>query len=149
MFTKNETATIARAIKIMENRLKYYEITLTSPDVVRDYLITQLSAETSECFCVLYLDNRHRLISFDREFSGTIDGCSVHPRVIVKHALDHNAAAVILAHNHPSGVTDPSSADITITKRLQAALELIDVRVLDHIIVGGIETVSFAEIGRI
>jgi DNA repair protein RadC len=97
----------------------------------------------------LFLDNRHRVISFDQMFTGTIDGASVHPREVVKRALQHNAAAVILTHNHPSGIAEPSRADISLTRRLTDSLALIDVRVLDHIVVGGVETVSFAERGLI
>ena len=98
-------------------------------------------------FCCLYLDNRHRLIAFDELFRGTIDGASVHPREVVREALAHNAAALILAHNHPSGVAEPSRADELITQRLRDALALVDIRVLDHLIVAGPETLSFAERG--
>ena len=120
---------------------------LSSPDESRDYLIIQLAEYEHEVFACLFLDNRHRVIEFRRLFRGTIDGCSVHPREVVKTALLLNTAAVIFAHNHPSGVAEPSRADITLTKRLQDALGLVDVRVLDHIVVGGAETVSFAERG--
>ena len=96
----------------------------------------------------MFLDNRHRVISFDRMFNGTIDGASVYPREVVRAAINHNAAAVIFAHNHPSGVAEPSRADEQITRRLKDALALIDVRVLDHMIVGD-EVVSFAERGLI
>ena len=120
---------------------------LSSPDESRDYLITQLAGYEHEVFSCLLLDNRHRVIEFRQLFRGTIDGCSVHPREVVKTALLLNAAAVIFAHNHPSGVAEPSRADMTLTKRLQDALALVEVRVLDHIVVGGAETVSFAESG--
>ena len=93
------------------------------------------------------MDNRHRLIKYEELFFGTIDGASVHPREVVKHALKHNAAAVIFAHNHPSGVAEPSQADQRITDRLKSALLLVDVRVLDHMIVGDREVLSFAEKG--
>ena len=89
------------------------------------------------------------MIAFDEIFRGTIDGANVYPREVVKQALAHNASAVIFAHNHPSGIAEPSQADYSITKRLKSALELVDIRVLDHIIVGDGETVSFAELGRI
>jgi DNA repair protein RadC len=122
---------------------------ISSPSDSRDYLISQLADLEHEVFAVLFLDNRHRVISFDHLFNGTIDGASVHPREVVKRALRHNAAAVILTHNHPSGIPEPSSADQSLTRRLKEALALIDVRVLDHIVVGGVETVSFAERGLI
>jgi DNA repair protein RadC len=93
------------------------------------------------------LDNRHRFIAADDLFRGTIDGATVHPREVVKEALGHNAAAVIIAHNHPSGVAEPSQADQQITERLKAALSLVEIRVLDHIIVAGGATLSFAEKG--
>ena len=97
-------------------------------------------------FAILWLDNRHRVIAFEELFRGTIDGASIHSREVVKSALGHNAAACIMAHNHPSGVSDPSRADENITRRLRDALALIEVRVLDHIIVGE-DCVSFAERG--
>ena len=93
------------------------------------------------------MDNRHRVIEFAQLFRGTVDGTSVYPREVVKEALKHNAAAIILAHNHPSGVAEPSQADERITKRLKAALELVDIRVLDHVIVGRNSTTSFASRG--
>src|SRR5450755_2912974 len=120
---------------------------LTAPEATRAFLTTQLRDRAYEVFCCLYLDNRHRLISFDELFRGTIDGASVHPREVVKQALSRNAAAVILAHNHPSGVAEPSQADELITRRLREALALVDIRVLDHLIVAGSETLSFAERG--
>jgi DNA repair protein RadC len=122
---------------------------LSSPAQVRQYLSAQLRHQPREVFAVLFLDNQHRLIAYDELFFGTIDGASVYPREVVKKALARNAAAVILAHNHPSGVAEPSQADKRITERLQAALELVDVRVLDHMVVGDGEVVSFAERGFI
>ena len=97
----------------------------------------------------MYLDNQHRLLAFEELFRGTIDGASVYPREVVKHALKHNAAALIFAHNHPSGVAEPSQADIHITQRLKQALALVDIRVLDHIIVGDAETTSLAQHGSL
>ena len=120
---------------------------LTSPAAVRDFLHARLRDLPYEVFCCLYLDNRNRLISFDELFRGTIDGASVHPREVLRQALAHNAAAVILAHNHPSGVAEPSQADELITRRLRSALGLVDIRVLDHLVVGDGTTVSFAERG--
>ena len=120
---------------------------LNSPEHTRAFLKARLRPYAREVFACLFLDNRHRVISFDELFEGTIDGASVHPREVVKRALQHNAAAVILAHNHPSGVAEPSHADRAITIRLRDALALIDVRVLDHFVVGDAEVVSFAERG--
>lgn len=120
---------------------------LTSPTATRRYLSLRLRDREHEVFACLFLDNRHRVIAFDELFRGTIDGASVYPREIVKAALRYNAAAVILSHNHPSGVAEPSRADERLTERLREALGLIDVRVLDHIIVGDGEPLSFAERG--
>ncbi len=122
---------------------------LTSPQLVRDYLRAQLRHRQREVFAVLFLDSQNRLIAYEEIFQGTIDGASVYPREVVKQALARNAAAVIFAHNHPSGVAEPSQADRRITQRLQDALALVDVRVLDHLVVGEGEPVSFAERGWI
>jgi DNA repair protein RadC len=119
---------------------------ITSPAETRDYLFVELAGEKNEIFCALYLDNRHGILSFDRLFYGSVDGASIHARVVVERAISFNAAAVIFAHNHPSGVAEPSNADRSITKRLTEALALIDVRVLDHFVIGD-EIVSFAERG--
>ncbi|MCK9529255.1 MAG: DNA repair protein RadC [Gammaproteobacteria bacterium] len=119
---------------------------LTSPDATRRYLSARLRDKPQEVFAVLFLDNRHRVLAFEELFHGTVDGASVHPREVVRRVLAHNAAAVILAHNHPSGVAEPSRADEAITRRLKDALALVDVRVLDHIVVGE-DMVSFAERG--
>jgi DNA repair protein RadC len=120
---------------------------LDSPQATRDFLIRRLRDTPHELFCCLHLDNRHRLIAFDELFRGTIDGASVHPREVVKQALARNAAAVILAHNHPSGVAEPSQADELVTRRLREALQLVDIRVLDHMIVADNGCLSFAERG--
>jgi DNA repair protein RadC len=119
---------------------------LCSPDDTRNYLASQLRTCPHEVFACLFLDNRNRVLVFEKLFYGTIDGASVYPREVVRRAIENNAAAVIFAHNHPSGVAEPSSADRQITLRLKDALALIDVRVLDHMIVGD-EVVSFAERG--
>ena len=139
---------VATALDILAVRLPHTDV-LSSPDVVRKYLVTQFAGLEHEVFSILLLDNRHRVIRFEEMFRGTIDGCSVHPREVVKAALTANAAAVILAHNHPSGVAEPSRADTQLTRRLSDALGLIDVRVIDHVVVGADETVSFAERGLI
>ena len=120
---------------------------LSNPRATREFLRAQLRDRDHEVFCCLFLDNRHRVIAFDEIFRGTIDGASVHPRDVVKLALARNAAAVILAHNHPSGIAEPSQADEMITGRLRDALALVDIRVLDHIVVGDGACVSFAERG--
>lgn len=123
------------------------EDALTSPDLVKRYLQIQLRDRPYEVFAMLLLDNQHRVLQFCELFFGTIDAASVYPREIVRSVLKHNAAAVILCHNHPSGVAEPSRADRHITERLCAALRLIDVRVLDHLVIGDGDPVSFAERG--
>ncbi len=120
---------------------------LTNPHDTRRFLTARLRDYPYEVFACLFLDTRHRVIQFEELFVGTIDGASVHPREVVKRALHHNAAAVILAHNHPSGIAEPSQADQHITHRLRDALNLVDIRVLDHFIVGDGELTSFAERG--
>lgn len=119
---------------------------LANPYAVREFLRMRLRDLPHEVFCCLYLDNRHRLIAFSELFRGTIDGASVHPREVVKQALARNSAAVILVHNHPSGVCEPSQADELITRRLKEALALVDIRLIDHLIVGDVVE-SFAERG--
>jgi DNA repair protein RadC len=120
---------------------------LSDPAATRKYLRAKLRDVPHEVFACLYLDNRHRVIAFEELFRGTIDGTSVHPREVVRAALKHNAAALIFAHNHPSGVAEPSDADRRLTRRLQDALGLVDIRTLDHFVVGDGEVVSFAERG--
>lgn len=120
---------------------------LGSPDDTRRFLTARLRQYPHEVFACLFLDNRHRVIAFEELFRGTIDAASVYPREVVRRTLDHNAAAVILAHNHPSGVAEPSRADESLTRRLRDALALVDVRVLDHVVIGDGEAVSFAERG--
>ncbi len=120
---------------------------LTSPELTRAYLSAPLRGHLHEVFACLFLDNRNRVIGFEELFRGTIDGASVYPREVARQALHHNAAAVIFAHNHPSGDPEPSAADRAITERLQQALALFDIRVLDHFIVGDGQPFSFAEHG--
>ncbi|CAK4070428.1 RadC family protein [Vibrio sp. 16] len=122
---------------------------LTSPEQTKLYLSGLLRDKQREEFYVLYLDNQHRVIVGESLFQGTIDAASVYPREVVKRALEHNAAALILAHNHPSGVAEPSLSDRRITRRVSDALALVDVRILDHFVVGDGEIVSFAERGWI
>jgi DNA repair protein RadC len=120
---------------------------MNAPAATRQFLTAQLRDRPYEVFCCLHLDNRHRLIHFEEVFRGTIDGASVHPREVVRQALRYNAAALIFAHNHPSGVAEASQADELITRRLRDALSLVDIRVLDHLIVGDNSCLSFAERG--
>jgi DNA repair protein RadC len=120
---------------------------LTSPRVTRDFLMARLAELPYEVFTLIYLDNHCRFIAAQDLFRGTIDSATVHPREVVKEALKHNAVKVILAHVHPSGVAEPSKADEYITDRVKQALALVDIKVLDHIIVAGGETVSMAERG--
>ncbi len=120
---------------------------LSSPRAVRDYLRLALAGREQEVFVVMLLDAQHRVISSEELFRGTLTQTSVYPREVVKCALKHNAAAVIFAHNHPSGVAEPSHADEILTRSLKAALALVDIQVLDHFIVAGSRTVSFAERG--
>lgn len=120
---------------------------MTTPQAVKTYLQAQLRHWEQEVFAVLFLDNRHRVIRFEALFFGTINAASVYPREVVKKALAANAAALILAHNHPSGVAEPSVADEQLTQQLVAACRLVDIRVLDHMVVGDSEVVSFAERG--
>ena len=134
------------ALKVLAHRNRRGE-PLTSPEASRAYLRLKIGERKFEVFACVFVDNRHRIIAFEELFQGTIDGASVHPRVVVQKALENNAAAVILAHNHPSGVAEPSMADQRITERVKSALALIDVRVLDHFIVTAEDSLSFAEKG--
>jgi DNA repair protein RadC len=120
---------------------------LNSPQAVRDYLVLKLGSLTKEVFLVLFLDTQNRLLATEEMFSGSLKETSVYPREVVKRALHHNAAAVIFAHNHPTGIAQQSSADELLTKQLKQALDLVDVRVLDHFIVAGNNTLSFAQKG--
>ncbi|MEK7323358.1 MAG: DNA repair protein RadC [Pseudomonadota bacterium] len=122
---------------------------LGNPDDTRRFLQARLRHYPYEVFACLFLDNRHRVIEFQELFRGTIDGASVYPREVVRQALAVNAAAVILAHNHPSGVAEPSNADYQLTRRLREALGLVDIRVLDHLVIGDGQTVSLAERGEL
>ena len=141
-------AAILRALPELARR--YFEASLPPGEAIRSptdtetFLQARMRHLGHEIFCCLYLDNRHRVLRFDEMFRGTIDGTSVYPREVVKEALASNAAAVILAHNHPSGVAEPSAADERITRRLKSALELVDIRLLDHLIVGDGSATSMA-----
>ena len=122
---------------------------LSSPDITRAYLSARLRGYSYEVFACLFLDNQHRVIKLDEMFRGTLDSASVYPREVVKQALHHNAAAVIFAHNHPSGIAEPSQSDKLITDKLKQALGLFDILVLDHFIIGDGQPYSFAEHGLI
>ncbi|EMP5336931.1 DNA repair protein RadC [Citrobacter freundii] len=139
--------TIRRAIKLLEKQLREPGVPFLSTSATRDWLRLKLAGQERELFPVMYLDNQHRLITHETLFSGTINCTSVYPREVVKSALKHNAAAVIVAHNHPSGLAEPGEADRKITERLKQALDLVDIRLLDHLVVGGMDIVSFAERG--
>jgi DNA repair protein RadC len=138
---------IQRAIALLERRVFKVGPCLSRPAAVRDYLRLKLVAEPNEIFAVVFLDSMHQVLAYEPLFRGTINSTAVYPRVVVQRVLELKAAAVVLAHQHPSGGTEPSSADRTLTQQLQAALALIDVRVLDHIIVGQGTPYSFAEAG--
>ncbi len=139
---------ILRALPELAKR--YFEASLPKGQAIRSpadteaFLMARLRDLPHELFCCLYLDNRHRIILFDVLFRGTIDGTSVYPREVVKQALSVNAAAVIVAHNHPSGVAEPSQADERITRRVKSALELVDIRLLDHLVIGDSTSTSLA-----
>lgn len=120
---------------------------LTSPEATRDYIVSRLRHRQREVFLCLFLDNHHRVLACEELFQGTLDAATVHPREVVRSALAHNAAALIVAHNHPSGVAEPSDADRAVTERLRVALALVEIRLLDHFIVGDGPPVSLAERG--
>jgi DNA repair protein RadC len=137
---------IALAMKVLAIKHRAGR-SLTKPDETRSFLRLRLADCRNEVFGCLFLDNRNRIIAVRELFQGTIDGASVYPRVVVQRALELNAAAIVFFHNHPSGVAEPSNADEAITRRLKAALALVDIRVLDHFVVAAGESVSFAERG--
>jgi DNA repair protein RadC len=142
-------------VAMRELARRYFEETLPVGATIRcpadseTFLRARLRDRPHEVFCCLYLDNRHRVLGFDELFRGTIDGTGVYPREVVKEALARNAAAVILAHNHPSGVAEPSASDERITRRLMSALELVDIRLLDHLVVGDGVSTSMANRGML
>ncbi|MEJ3966595.1 RadC family protein [Citrobacter braakii] len=142
-----EQQTVRTALTLLERQLREPGAAFTSSHAVRDWLRLQLATLEREEFTALFLDNQHRLIARDTLFTGTINHTQVHPREVVKAALKHNAAAILVAHSHPSGLAEPSDADRRITERLKQALDLVDIRLLDHLVVGGMDIVSFAERG--
>lgn len=130
----------------MAERLQRHDV-LTDPTATRRYLQLRLRDLPHEVFACIYLDSQHRVLHFEELFRGTLDGASVYPREVLKAALRHNAAALIFAHNHPSGIAEPSAADRSLTRRLREALSLVDIRVLDHLVIGDGEATSLAERG--
>ena len=142
-----DAATVLEAAqRILEERARYGNA-LTSPGAVRDYLRLSIAGREHEVFCCVWLDAQHRVIEFQEMFRGTLTQTSVYPREVVKAGLKANAAAVIFAHNHPSGAAQPSQADELLTRNLKDALALIDIKTLDHFIVAGAQSLSFAERG--
>jgi DNA repair protein RadC len=137
---------LVQARRVLSHRVRR-GATMSSPQAVKDYLRVQIGSLEHEVFTVIFLDAQHRLIALKEMFRGTVTQTSVYPREVVKESLALNAAAVILAHNHPSGAADPSRADEFLTQTLKTALALVDVRVLDHLVVGGDDVRSFAELG--
>ncbi|WP_223488949.1 RadC family protein [Pseudomonas sp. A-RE-19] len=144
-----EDLLIVQAISILEQRMFKRGPYLERPQDVRQYLRLQLAGETQEVFSALFLDSRHRVVAYEPLFYGTIDSVSVYPRRILQRALEHHCAAIILAHNHPSGDSNPSQCDKEITKVLKYLLPKMNVRLLDHFIIGEGEPYSFAEAGLI
>ncbi|AVS07838.1 DNA repair protein RadC [Escherichia coli] len=147
--TPNEQRAIKRALGILDKHLREPGIAFTSTQRVRDWLRLKMAGLEREEFMVLYLNQQNQLMGYETLFTGTINSTEVHPREVVKRALYFNAAAVIFAHNHPSGEITPSQADKTLTQRLVNILQLVDIRVLDHLIVGGKHIFSFAEHGLV
>lgn len=146
-FPINEQRVIRRAMRLLEKYQRNPGEQFLATSLTKIWLQLRLARQEREIFMALYLDNQNRLLQHETMFLGSVNSTEVHPREIVKSALRHNAAAVILAHNHPSGITDASKADRTITDRIVNALNLVEVRVLDHFIIGDGDTLSFAEMG--
>jgi len=147
--SKSEQRILDKAARIMEKSAYYYPQQFTSAKATKQYFFNRLAGKDREEFHVLFLDNQHQLIACDILFVGTIDCASVYPRELVKQTLEHGASAIVLAHNHPSGTLEPSRADIEITKKIKNCMNAIEVRVLDHLIVGHGTPASFAEQGLI
>lgn len=144
-----EDDTIVQAMRIVARRIRREGPMFTAPQAVKDYLVLQLAQKEYECFGAMFLDSQHQFIGLEVMFKGTLSQTSVYPREIIKRALVVNAGAVVLFHNHPSGQPEPSTADERLTATMKAALAMVDIRTLDHIVVGGTQTVSFAERGLI
>ena len=148
VFLPNEQRVIRRALRLLDKYQRQPSESFTSTSFTKTWLQLQMTHQEREIFMVIYLDNQHCLLERETLFTGTLSHAEVHPREVVKSALRHNAAAVILAHNHPSGTTEISQQDKHITQRIVKALALVEVRVLDHLVIGN-EVVSFAEYGLI
>lgn len=148
-YSKAERSKIEAALQIIADKQPVHDTTIDSASVTKEFLLLYFSNlnATREHFVVMFLDSQHRLLKTEVMFQGTLDGAAVYPREVVKRALELNSAAVIFAHNHPSGESSPSSADRRITDKLVAGCQLLDIRVLDHVIVAGAKTYSFAEEG--
>lgn len=146
-FTANQQQIVSQALAILETQLRYRPYHFTSSEAVKAWLKLHLHPQSRECFMVLFLDNRHRLLASETLSVGTFNATTVHPREVVIRALHHRSAAVVIAHNHPSGEAEPCHADRALTDRLVSALGLVDIRVLDHLIVGDAEPLSLAERG--
>jgi DNA repair protein RadC len=144
-YTAEEQATINNAIAILDNTIRGES--MVDPDNAGNYLKLKLQSYPYEVFAALFLDTKHRVIAFTEIFRGTVDGAEVHPREVAREALKHNAAAIILAHNHPSGNSEPSAADRAVTARLKQSLALLDIRVLDHFVIGDGAPTSMARRG--
>ena len=138
---------VREALSLLEKQLREPGAVFTSSEAVRDWCRLHLSMLEHEEFTVLFLDNQHRMIAYETLFRGTINKADIYPRELVKSALRYNSAAVIVAHCHPSGYAEPSHADRQLTNRLKQAMDLVDIRLLDHLVVGGMEVISFAERG--
>lgn len=143
-FSAKERAVLTRAARILEAKIRVQSVTLSSPALVREWLALQFSGLEQEVFGVIYLDGQNRLIDFEALFAGTLTRTSVYPREVVKAALGRNAASVMFVHNHPSGCAEPSHADQLLTQTLKPSLGMVDIKVLDHFIVGGRAVLSFA-----
>jgi DNA repair protein RadC len=149
MLTKDEQKIIDNAIQIIESKSNNNDFVINSPDAVKQFCVLQLAMSENEKFGVLFLDNQHRLIEFSIMFTGTVDSATIYPREVAKKALALNSSAIVITHNHPSGLLTPSNADKQITTKLFDGLKLLDIRVLDHIIVSQQGSLSFAERGLI
>lgn len=147
--TAPESSIVTAALAVLTAHLRSHAVAFDGPQAVRDYLLLALATKPHEVFAVMFLDSQHGLIAFEEMFRGTLTQTSVYPREVVLRALHHQAAAVVLAHNHPSGNASPSTADESLTRTLKTTLALVDVRVLDHFIVGGMSVTSMAELGMV
>lgn len=145
--TGPESSIVTAALAVLTAHLRSHAVAFDGPQAVRDYLLLALATKPHEVFAVMFLDSQHGLIAFEEMFRGTLTQTSVYPREVVLRALHHQAEAVVLAHNHPSGNASPSTADESLTRTLKTTLALVDVRVLDHFIVAGLNVTSMAELG--